>query len=205
MKNFIEVGKTEEEQVEQIKKWVKDNGMQIFAGIAIGLSGIWGMDAYKSYQNAQSLEARTLYLNVAINPNNSKALEQLSAEHEDSGYLEQANLLLAKNAVNNKNYTQALEYLAPLNASNNNQIAKIATLRTASLHLEMGNFKQALEVLNSASSGEFNGLYNQLKGDIYLADNQTDNAKKHYQLALKQISQDSKLRNLISIKLNDLN
>ena len=27
MKNFIEVGKTEEEQVEQIKKWIKENSM----------------------------------------------------------------------------------------------------------------------------------------------------------------------------------
>ena len=34
MKNFIEVGKTEEEQAEQIKKWIKGNALQIIAGVA---------------------------------------------------------------------------------------------------------------------------------------------------------------------------
>ena len=44
MKNFIEVHKTEDEQTEQIKKWIKENGGQIIAGVVMGLSAIWGFD-----------------------------------------------------------------------------------------------------------------------------------------------------------------
>ena len=38
MKNLIQVDNTEEEQVEQIKKWWNSNGKQIIAGAVIGLA-----------------------------------------------------------------------------------------------------------------------------------------------------------------------
>ena len=54
MKNFIQVDNTEEEQVEQIKKWWNSNGKQIIAGAVIGLAGIWGWNIYSEYQDKQS-------------------------------------------------------------------------------------------------------------------------------------------------------
>lgn len=205
MKNFIEVGKTEEEQVEQVKQWIKENTLQIVVGVALGLGGVWGFDAYKTYQHSQLLEARSIYLTLSFNPSDTQAYEQLKNNHANSGYLDQATLILAKNAVTNKNYTQALEYLTPLSHASNVSIAKVVNMRIASLHLEMGHYEQALSALNTVPNSAFDGLYNQLKGDIYLADNQVDNAKKHYELALNQISKNSKLQNLIKIKLSDLN
>ena len=50
MKNFIEVGKTDEERTEQVKQWVKENGLQIIIGVVFGLSAIWGWDYYQDYQ-----------------------------------------------------------------------------------------------------------------------------------------------------------
>ena len=78
MKNFIEVGKTEDEQAEQIKKWLKENGPQIIAGIVMGLSGIWGFDYYNNYQSEQTINARSAYLSVVSNPN-SPALTTLQS------------------------------------------------------------------------------------------------------------------------------
>ncbi|QKQ24181.1 tetratricopeptide repeat protein [Candidatus Ruthia endofausta] len=205
MKNFIEVDKTEEEQVEQVKRWIKENTLQIVVSVSLGLGSIWGFDAYKNYQHSQLIEARNIYLALTSNPSDTQAYEQLKNNHADSGYLDQATLILAKNAVANKDYTQALEYLTPLSDASNVSIAKVVNMRIASLHLEMGSYKQALDALNTAPNSAFNGLYNQLKGDIYLADNQIDNAKKYYKLAFNQISKDSGLQNLIKIKLNDLN
>jgi predicted negative regulator of RcsB-dependent stress response len=40
MKNFIEVEKTDEEQAEQIKKWIKENALQIIMGVSLGLGGL---------------------------------------------------------------------------------------------------------------------------------------------------------------------
>ena len=68
-----------------------------------------------------------------------------------------------------------------------------------------GDKDQALSILGVDENPAFSALYNHTKGDIYLAQNNIDSAKKHYQLALAQLSTDSELRNLIQIKLNDLN
>lgn len=204
MKNFIEVGKTEDEQAQQIKKWVKENGLQIVVGISLGLGGIWGLGAYKTYQNEQSIQARSLYLNTASSDSEA-AFEALSASHSDSGYTQQAGLILAKNAVKKQDYESALQHLSTLVNADNDLIAIVANMRIASIQLEMGKFKEAISTLDSKSPGEFNGLYSQLKGDIYVADNQIDKAKEQYKLALSQISRDSELQSLISIKLADLN
>jgi len=204
MKNFIEVGKTEDEQAQQIKKWIKENGLQIVVGISLGLGGIWGLGAYKTYQNEQSVQARSLYLNTASS-DNVAAFEALSASHSDSGYTQQAGLMLAKNAVRKQDYESALQHLSTLVNTDNDLIAIVANMRIASIQLEMGKFKEAISTLDSKLPGEFNGLYSQLKGDIYVADNQIDEAKEQYKLALSQISRDSELQSLISIKLADLN
>jgi predicted negative regulator of RcsB-dependent stress response len=204
MKNFIEVGKTEDEQAQQIKKWIKENGLQIVVGISLGLGGIWGLGAYKTYQNEQSIQARSLYLNTASS-DSVAAFEALSTSHSDSGYTQQAGLMLAKNAVKKQDYKSALQHLSTLVSTDNDLIAIVANMRMASIQLEMGKFKEAINTLDSKLPGEFNGLYSQLKGDIYVADNQIDKAKEHYKLALSQISRDSELQSLINIKLADLN
>jgi predicted negative regulator of RcsB-dependent stress response len=78
-------------------------------------------------------------------------------------------------------------------------------MRTASILLELGSFSEAIAILDNTTAGEFDGLYSQLKGDIYVANNNIDEAKKYYRLALSQISKDSELQSLINIKLADLN
>jgi predicted negative regulator of RcsB-dependent stress response len=71
--------------------------------------------------------------------------------------------------------------------------------------LQIGNYDQALSTLDADENSVFSALYNHTKGDIYLAKKDIDSTKKHYQMALGQLSTDSELRNLIQIKLNDLN
>lgn len=204
MKNFIEVGKTEDEQAEQIKKWLKENGPQIIIGISMGLSGIWGFDYYNNYQHEQSVNARVAYLSIVSDPS-SPALAALNSDHKDSSYTQQSALMLAKHAVSAGNYQQALDHLSPLLNTESEFIAHTAKLRSSAIYLQMGDHDQALSILGSDENSEFGALYNHTKGDIYLAQGSVDSAKKHYQLALAQLSTDSELRNLIQIKLNDLN
>lgn len=205
MKNFIEVGKTEAEQVEQIKQWVKENGLQIVVGITLGLSAIWGWDYYKNYQHEQALDARSSYLSAVLNSSNTDALTNLQNNHTNSGYAQQGTLIAAKYALKAGNQQQALDYLLPLIISDNEFIVHTAKLRSASIYLEMGNYEQAISVIGRVESTAFNALYNHLKGDIYLAKNDINIAKEYYQLALEQLDADSKLKAFIQIKLNNLN
>ncbi|BAS67503.1 YfgM family protein [Bathymodiolus septemdierum thioautotrophic gill symbiont] len=202
MKNFIEVSKTEEEQAEQIKKWLKENLPHIIIGVALGLGGIWGFNYYETEQYKKALESRANYLSVVANPDNTKALSALKAS---GTYTQEAELLLAKQAVTKGDYQSAIAHLLPLTESENKFLKHIAKMRAASVYLEMNKTDEALAILGNNIDLIFGAMYDNIKGDIYFSKNDITNAKKHYQAALTQLPTGSALINLITIKLKDLN
>ena len=205
MKNFIQVDNTEEEQVEQIKKWWNSNGKQIIAGAVIGLAGIWGWNTYSDYQDKQSLNARSLYLSYASDSNNLGAYDKLTTDFSSSSYSDQAILLMAKYLFDAGSYTQALGVIKPLINNPSSVIANTATLRVASIYLQQGQHDQALSILEGQSEDGFSGLVFSLMGDIYLDLGNHLEAQKYYSLAIDNVAENSNLSQLIQIKLDDLN
>jgi len=205
MKNFIQVDNTEEEQVEQIKKWWNSNGKQIIAGAVIGLAGIWGWNTYSDYQDKQSLNARGLYLSYASDSNNLGAYDKLTTDFSSSSYSDQAILLMAKYLFDAGSFTQALGVIKPLINNPSSVIANTAALRVASIHLQLGQHDQALSILEGQSEGGFSGLIYNLMGDIYLDLGNRAEAQNYYSLAIDNVTENSNLSQLIQIKLDDLN
>ena len=205
MKNFIEISDSEEEQVDKIKKWWNSNGKQIIAGAAIGLAGVFGWNYYNDYQDNQTLNARTLYLNYAEDSNNVDAYNKLIKEHSSSTYTDQATLLMAKYLFDAGNYSLALDAIKPLISNQSIIISSTAVLRAASIYLQLGQHDEALSTLNIESGEGFSGLIYNLTGDVYLDLGNSDEAKKYYLLAIENITENSNLTQLIQIKLDDLN
>ena len=205
MKNFIQVDNTEEEQVEQIKKWWNSNGKQIIAGAVIGLAGVWGWNTYSDYQDKQSLNARSLYLSYASDSNNLGAYDKLTTDFSSSSYSDQAILLMAKYLFDAGSYSEALSVIKPLINNPSSIIANTAALRTASIHLQLGQHSQALSILEGQSEDGFSGLIYNLMGDIYLDLGSRTEAQKYYSLAINNVTENSNLTQLIQIKLDDLN
>ena len=205
MKNFIQVDSTEEEQVDQIKKWWNSNVKQIIAGAVIGLAGIWGWNTYSDYQDKQSLNARSLYLSYASDSNNLGAYDKLTTDFSSSTYSDQAILLMAKYLFDAGSYTEALGVIEPLINNPSSVIANTAALRAASIYLQLGKHDQALSILEGQSGNDFSGLIYNLIGDIYLDLGNRAEAQKHYSLAIDNVTANSNLSQLIQIKLDDLN
>jgi len=205
MKNFIQIDNTEEEQVEQIKKWWNSNGKQIIAGAVIGLAGIFGWNTYTDYQDNQSLDARDLYWSYEKDANNLGAYDKLTTDFSSSTYSDQAILLMAKYLFDAGSYTQALSVIKPLINNSSSVIANTASLRAASIHLQLGQHDQALSLLKKQSEDGFTGLAYNLMGDIYLDLGNHAEAQKYYGLAIGNVSENSNLSQLIQIKLDDLN
>jgi len=205
MKNFIQVDNTEEEQVEQIKKWWNSNGKQIIAGAVIGLAGIWGWNTYSDYQDKQSLNARGLYLSYASDSNNLGAYDKLTTDFSSSTYSDQAILLMAKYLFDAGSYTQALSVIKPLINNPSSVIANTSVLRAASIYLQLGKHDQALSILEGQSKYGFSGLIYNLMGDIYLDLGNRAEAQNYYSLAIDNVTENSNLTQLIQIKLDDLN
>ena len=205
MKNFIEISDSEEEQVDKLKKWWDSNGKQIIAGAVLGLAGIFGWNAYVDYQDSQALNARALYLSYASDSANVGAYDKLIKDHPSSLYADQGTLVMAKYLFDAGNYSLALDALKPLMSRENSVIASTASLRTASLFLELGQHEEALAVLNMENANGFSGLFYNLAGDVYLDLGNNEEARNSYTLAIENITDNSSLSQLIQIKLDDLN
>ena len=205
MKNFIEISDSEEEQVDKLKKWWDSNGKQMIAGAVLGLGGIFGWNAYVDYQDSQALNARALYLSYASDSANVGAYDKLIKDHPSSSYADQGTLVMAKYLFDAGNYSLALDALEPLMSRENSVIASTASLRTASLFLELGQHEEALAVLNMENTNGFSGLFYNLAGDVYLDLGNNEQARNSYNLAIENITDNSSLSQLIQIKLEDLN
>jgi predicted negative regulator of RcsB-dependent stress response len=48
---------TDDEQVEKLKAWLKENGMSIVLGIVLGVGGIGGYNYWQQYQQNRAAEA----------------------------------------------------------------------------------------------------------------------------------------------------
>jgi len=202
MKNFIGVHKTEEEQEDQIKNWWKENGIQIIGGVVIGIAGIWGWDYYQNHTYAQSIEARDLYLDFSVN-NNSSTLQNLSENFSDSSYQDEARLLLAKNQI--KNFDESRNTLLSVSNSSNKYLANLAKIRLAKLYINNENLSEAETILNKLNDEPYKGLKLYMQAQISEKKNDLSPAKNLYEESLKNLSEESGLKNLIRLKVADLN
>lgn len=216
MKNFIEVGSTEEEQVTHIKNWLSQNLIYIVAGITLGFGSLFSWNAYEDHQNTQSQQARGLYLMISQNDDiasNLTNIKQLSDNHADSIYLPQAKLLLAKHALAAKQNDLAIEQLTPLLNHNNKSVASLAKLSLAEVYIAKNDFDQAISTLKKQADSiellnvdvAFDGVKQNLLGDIYSMQGNKKLAKEQYELAKKSPGiTASDFVSIIDIKLNNL-
>ena len=66
--------RTDEEQVEQLKKWWNENGKSIIGGIAIGLIAIFGWRGWQDHQVTQGEQASNLYEQMVANISQKKEI-----------------------------------------------------------------------------------------------------------------------------------
>jgi predicted negative regulator of RcsB-dependent stress response len=183
MKNFINVAKTEEEQVESIKKWIKENAFSLIAGVIIGFGGIFGFDIYQNYIHSQNLEAREAFLSGKNGSNEN--------------YNIQNNLLTAKNNVATGDYAAAENALK--SANTDNILQEVKNISLAKVYLEQQKFDEAINLLegNKLDSSKH------LLGDIYLAKGDKALALETYKLA-ETLTQNPQIKAIIDIKINNL-
>jgi len=111
---------TDDERVEDLKKWWKENGTSIIVGIALGLIAIFGWQYWNSYRNAKAEQVSKAYdafVAAAEKPDAEQARQSgqaLLAEFPKSPYAALTALRLAKLALDGSDTataTQRLEWV----------------------------------------------------------------------------------------------
>ena len=199
---------SEEEQVEAIKKWWKENGRSIIAGAVIGLSAVFGWQYWTGYQHRVAEEASNRFdlLQYAVKTGDTgtaiQQAEALTAEHGDSAYAQFAALYLAKLKEEKGDANAAQAHLQwVLSNSDEPSIQQIARLRLARLRLDQGDLEGAEAIIAQAPDDSFSGEFAELRGDIARSRKEYEKARKAYQEALDKGAGDS---NLVLMKLDDL-
>lgn len=207
----MEIYNTEEQQVEAIKRFWKQNGVSIIAGVVIGLAGLYGFRFYQAQQVAsiqgQSSQYASLVEKIATEGADKPAwlieAQTFIEANPGSSYAVLTALLAAKEAAMAKDYAVAEKQLAWVVANTKTpEIIAVATLRLARVQTEQANYEAALSTLTATLPKSFTAQQQELKGDVLLKSGDEAKAKAAYQAALTA-SEDGK-NPLLQVKLNEL-
>lgn len=179
---------TEEQQVQAIKQFWKDNGLVIVAGVVIGFGLLWGWRTYNDSQVASKESASAAYntsLETLVDNESSEGLATFLSEQNESGYAPLAAMILAQDAVDKKDYETAKTNLK-IAIAGDSAIADVARLRLANVHLQVNEIDDAMLVLDTVASASFDNQVQELRGDALLAKGDFDGAQNAYTLAIAQ-------------------
>ncbi|MGY3943576.1 YfgM family protein [Aeromonas tecta] len=184
----MEVYTTEEQQVEVIKSWWKENGTSVLAGTVIGLVGLFGWRYYNAHQLTSQETASQAYneMTTQLAKGDDAALEQAKnfiTAHKGDAYAELAALQLAGAAVKANKLDLAVEQLTDVAANGDEAIRPIAALRLARVLNDQGKADEALAQLGKINNDAFKAQVAEARGDVLLKQGKPEEARDAYQAA----------------------
>jgi predicted negative regulator of RcsB-dependent stress response len=203
---------TEEEQIEQLKKWLKENGLTIIGGIITALVIISGWHYWQSRQHAILSQASGIYDEMLIWRSQDKMdqatirANNLINQYPKTPYAQMASFMLARDAVLKKNYPEATKQLNwVIDHSGDSSVRQIAKLRIARIDIADNKPDAALDTLKQVDDNTFRGLIAEVQGDAYTAMHDNTKAKASYTLALQQLPKDAaSQRPILKMKIDNL-
>lgn len=189
----VTIYESEAEQLEALKKWWQENGRSIVLGVVIGTLMIGGWTMWKNTRKAEAEQASDLYqqlLTAMQDKNTDSALKQgerLVEKYDNSAYAVFGNFFVAKVQMEKGDLSAAKSALqAILDSRVDENLKHIARLRLIRILSESGDPEAGLRLISDtpiAQSGEFEGSYEELRGDLSVLLDRNDEARAAYQRA----------------------
>lgn len=215
----MEAYRTEEEQIEAIKKWWQANGSQILIGIGLAILIVVGWQFWQDQKRETGEAASIIYSDLldAANVSGNEAggtvdentlislAESLKADYESSEYAVFASLMLAKHYVGAGDAEKAeteLRWAVEHNSSEG--IKLVAQLRLARVLVLKGQLDDALSLINSVDAGAQAPAFNEVKGDIYVRQEKFDEARAAYSKALNAPNAQAGSKPIVKMKYDNL-
>ncbi|WP_018983040.1 YfgM family protein [Salinimonas chungwhensis] len=195
---------TEDQQVEAIKRFWKDNGTAIIVGAVLGLGGLWGWRYYSESQLEAKAQASSEYQTVienATEQGNVESVREFAKTNADNGYGDIAALIAARQLVEQGDLEgAAAQFKLLLDRAEDSHLSALAGVRLARLQIEMDAADKALVTLDGIKSESFAALVAEIRGDAYVKKGQADDARMAYTKALESDTANQ----LVKMKLDNL-
>jgi predicted negative regulator of RcsB-dependent stress response len=199
----------EQEKLDALKAWWKDNARFIVLVISAAANAVAGTSGWRWYQRQQSTEAAALYdtLSKAVRAGDAKVLRDaggaLTERYAGTLYASMGALAAAHFHFERGELKSAKAQLQwVLERSGAEDLRTLARLRLAGLLLDERAYDEALALLEEKPLEAYAALYAALRGDVLVAKEQPTEARAAYQLALEKAS--GALRESVQMRLDAL-
>ena len=189
--------RTDEEQVEAMRRWWNENGKSLIITVVVVLSGYLGWNAYQDSVRTQGEAASSIYqqlLTQVTKPSSEQSdadktamqalASQLKADYQGTLYANFAALYLAKFAIEGDNLDAAVTELSALvEGGSDAPIKYLAQGRLARVYLQQQKLDEALALVITTPEAAFTAQFEEVKGDVYFAKGEFLKARTAYQAA----------------------
>ncbi|AIB45085.1 YfgM family protein [Haemophilus influenzae] len=198
----------EEQEINQLKEWWKENGKTIIVAFILGVGGMFGWRYWQAHQAEQIAQASAQYdaliNSVQQDEQVKKAnIEQFVQANSKTAYAVFALLDEAKKATEKQDFSAAEANLnQALTQSQDEVLTSIIALRLSAVQFQLGQLDNALTTLNQVKGESFNARKAILTGDIQIAKGDKVAAKNSFEQAQQSGSQLE--QQMAKMKLNNL-
>lgn len=200
-----------DDQLANLKNWWKQYGNALIAGVVIGLLLLVGGNYWRQYKVKRAETASLLYDSLLADFQQGKsdavsaAATKLMLDYEATPYAGKSALLLARLRFDAKDMAGMRAHLewAMKNAIEAS-VQHSARLRLAHLLLDQGDTAAALALVNSKDANGFISEYEEIRGDVLLAQGDRDGARRAYQTAIEKLPRASSYQQALIMKRDNL-
>ena len=199
----------EQEKLGDLKAWWTRYGNYVTAAVTVVALAIAANQGWKYYTGKQAAEAASLYfaLSDAATKNEAAkakdAVAQLVEKFPSTGYASRGALLAAKLAFDAADLPAAKTQLDWVVANSKElEIVSIARLRLAAVLLDQKQYDAAVAALDAKHSEAFDGLFLDMKGDIFNLQGKPADAKTAYEAALAKLDPKGSTKQYTQVKLD---
>ena len=198
----------EEQEINQLKDWWKENGKTIIVAFILGVGGMFGWRYWQSHQAEQIAQASAQYDALIYSAQQDEQakkanIEQFVQANSKTAYAVFALLDEAKKATEKQDFAAAEVNLnQALTQSQDEVLTSIVALRLSAVQFQLGQLDNALTTLNQVKGESFNARKAILTGDIQVAKGDKVAAKNSFEQAQQSGSQLE--QQMAKMKLNNL-
>ena len=209
---------SDEEQLNSLKNNTKKYSSTVISGVLIALIAYSGWTYWQNKQQgeAQLQTAKVQQLmdqaaTVDVKDDNAwnsltKTADEIVKNYPDSVQAIQTQLMLAKLEFERNDYATAEKALMKVeNAKVDDQgLIHVVKLRLAYSQFAQDKFDTALKSLSAVTDPAFKATADEARGDVYVAKNDIENAKKAYMSAWDGLLERQQERQILQIKLESV-
>ena len=198
----------EEQEINQLKDWWKENGKTIIVAFILGVGGMFGWRYWQAHQAEQIAQASAQYDALIYSAQQDEQakkanIEQFVQANSKTAYAVFSLLDEAKKAAEKQDFAAAEVNLnQALTQSQDEVLTSIVALRLSSVQFQLGQLDNALSTLNQVKGESFNARKAILTGDIQVSKGDKVAAKNSFDQAQQSGSQLE--RQMAKMKLNNL-